>query len=69
MENVFNNERSKLRTDAWEQQIEYEPYKKFCEKVRSTFLTFSTEIIDRTTKSMPNRMKLILAGKGHRTKY
>ena len=69
VENVFHNVQNKLRTDAWEQEIENEPYEKFCEKVCSTLLNFSTIIMDRTIESMPNRMNLLLAGKGHRTKY
>ena len=69
VENVFNNVRSKLRTGAWEQEIKYEPYEKFCEIVCSTLLNFSTEIIDRTIEAMPDRRILILAGKGHRTEH
>ena len=66
VENVFNNVGSKLRTDTWKQEIKYEPYEK---RACSTLLNFSTEIIGRTIESMPNRMNLILAGKGHRTNY
>ena len=69
VENVFNNVRSKHRTGAWEQEIKYEPYEKFCEIVCSTLLNFSTEIIDRTIEAMPDRRILILAGKGHRTEH
>ena len=69
MENVLNNIQSKPGTDAWEQKLKYQPYEKFCERFYSTLLNFSTKINVRTTNSMPNRMNLALAGKGHRTKY
>ena len=69
MENVFNNVQRKPRTDAWKQEINNEPYIRFCERVCSTLLNFFTEIIDRTIESMSNQMNLILARKGHRTKY
>ena len=69
VENAFNNVQSKLRTDAWEQEMTYEPYEKFFKRVCSTLLNFSAEITDRTKESMPNRVNLILARKGHRKKY
>ena len=69
IENVFNNIRVQLRTDAVEKKIESETYEQFCERVKTTLLNYSREIIDRTIESMPNRMKLILQGKGCRTKY
>ena len=62
VENVFNNVRNKLRTDGWEQEIKYEPYEILCERVSSTLLNLTTEIINLTIESMLKRMNLILAG-------
>ena len=62
VENVFNKVRSKLTTDTWEHEIKYELYERGC----SALFGYSTEIICWTIESMPNRMNLILGGKGHR---
>ena len=62
VENVFDKVRSKLTIDAWEHEIKYELYERVC----SALFSYSTEIICWTIESMPNRMNLILGGKGHR---
>ena len=49
VENVFNNVRSKLRTDEWKQEIRYGPYERFCERV----CTFKTANIERLTFLLP----------------
>ena len=68
IENMFNNVRKKLREDAIEHHIEHESYEEFCNRVKTTLLNFSRDIIDSTIESLPKRMKLIMKGKGHCTK-
>ena len=69
IENMLNNVRKKLREDAIEHHIEHETYEEFCNRVKTTLLNFSQDVIDSTIESLPKRMKLIMKGKGHRTKY
>ena len=69
IENMFNNVRKKLREDAIEHHIEHESFEEFCNRVKTTPLNFSRDIIDSTIESLPKRMKLIMKGKGHRTIY
>ena len=69
IENMFNNVRKKLREDATEHHIEHESYKEFCNRVKTTLLYFSRDVIDSTVESLPKQMKLIMEGKGHFTKY
>lgn len=59
---------SKLRTNACEEEMKYEPHEKFCERICSTLLNFSTEIIE-SIQSMQNWINLVLAGKGYYTRY
>ena len=45
VENIFNNVRSKLRTDAWEQKIKYDSYEKWIFQLLSIFVQkLSTEL-------------------------
>lgn len=69
IENMFNNVRKRLGQDTIDKRIEYETYEEFSKRVRRTLLNFPTDIIDNTIESLPKRMKLILKGKGYRTKY
>ena len=69
IENMFNNVHKKLREDAIEHHIEHESYEQFCNRVKTTLLNFSRDIIDSTIESFPKPMKLIMKGKGHCTKY
>ena len=66
---MFNNMRKKLREDAIEHHIEHETCEEFCNWIKTTLLNFSRDVIDSTTESLPKRMKLIMKGKGHRTKH
>ena len=65
---MFNNMHKKLREDVIEHHIEHESYEEFCNRLKTTLLIFSRDVIDSTTESLPKRMKLIMKGKGHRTK-
>ena len=69
IENVFHLIGKQLKKDSIEQKIEKETYTQFCERVKRTVLAFDSSIIDRTIASLPKRIKLVIQGKGHRTKY
>ena len=69
IENVFNIVRAQLTEIAMSEHISHETYDQFCDRVKATLLNFSPAIIDSTIDSMPKRMRLILKGKGKRTKY
>ena len=53
IEDMFNNVHKKLREDAIEHHIEHESYEKFCNRVKTTLLNFSRDIIDSTIEFMP----------------
>ena len=63
IENMFNNVRKKLRRDAIKHHIEHESYEEFCNRVKTTILNFTRDVIDSTIESLPKRMKLIMKGK------
>ena len=58
-----------MRDDAAQNNITRETYDEFCDRVRNTILNYDVDVIDRTIETMPKRIKLILKGKGYRTKY
>lgn len=69
IENIFNQVKRKLSSDAIEKNIEQESFKTFSERVQKTIENFPTDIIDRTIESMDKRIGLIIISKGQRTKY
>ena len=62
IENVFHNVITQIRHDAFGKNITREDYPQFCERVKN----FSTEIIDKTIKSMDTRINLVIKAKGQR---
>ena len=64
IENIFNQVKRKLSSDAIERNIEQESFKKFSERVKKTIDNFPTDIIDRTIESMDKRIGLIITSKG-----
>ena len=69
IENVFHLVRKQLASDALHREITRETYKEFCTRVKQTIENFPVNIINKTIESMPKRLKLVIAGKGNRTKY
>lgn len=69
IENFFHIIRNKLHEDALSQHTVKEDFATFSTRVRDTICSYPTDIIDKTIESMGERMDLIIAGKGHRTKY
>lgn len=69
IENMFNLVRKQLHEDALSMNITKETYENFAARVKATIQSFPAVLIDRTIESLPNRMELIIQGKGSRTKY
>ena len=69
IENMFNIVRKSLKEDAVNQCIKHETYEESSRRVKKALLNFPKDIIDNTIESLPKRMKLILKGRGYRTKY
>lgn len=69
IENLFNVVGSKLSSDALEMKIKRENFEGFSARVKRIIEDYPVELIDRTINSMPNRIKLVKRGNGHRTKY
>jgi transposase len=69
IENVFHLIGKKLKKDAIDRKLDSETYEQFCARARRTVLNFDRDIIDKTISSMPKRIRLVIKGKGLRTKY
>ena len=69
MENMFNIVRKELFRDALTQEIRKESYEQFCLRVKHTIENFSLTTINKAIESMNKQMRLIIEGKGCRTKY
>jgi hypothetical protein len=69
IENIFHLARKKLRSDVLSRQIKKESYQQFSKRVAQTIKEFPADIIDNTIESMERRLKLVVEGKGNRTKY
>ena len=69
IENIFHNIKENLKKGAIQQNITYETFNEFKERVFRCFLNYDRDEIDRTISSMPNRIKDIIKLKGGRTKY
>lgn len=69
IENIFNTVRKQLRNEVLAQQITNESYNQFSKRVAKTLKNFPVEQINKTIESMPNRLKMVVKGKGNRTKY
>ena len=69
IENVFNNVKEHLHTDAFQKSIQRESYAQFCDRVKESLLSYSTDVIDKTIESMVKRIDMVIKRKGQRTKY
>ncbi len=69
IENFFHLVRRKLKRDALERNICYETFEQFQNRIVNTMREIPTDIIDRTIESIRKRLKLIIKGRGKRTKY
>ena len=67
--NISNYVESELRTEAFEKNINYETFEQFSVRVKHALENASTKYIDKTIKSMPKRMLMVIKSKGQRIKY
>ena len=68
-ESIFHLVKDSLDNEAIERSINKESFEDFRRRVLRNLSEMHTAVIDRTIESMPTRIKLIIQGKGRRTKY
>ena len=68
-ENIFHLVKMNLEKEALKQKITNESFEEFRERVFNSFQHIDTEIVDKTTESLPRRIDKIIALSGGRTKY
>ena len=66
---MFHSVNEKLGLDTLQRNISKESYQKFSDPVTHAIINHSIQDIDKTTESMPKRLKLIIKGKGECLKY
>ena len=69
IEKIFHQMKCQLNSDAIEENMQQESFKKFSGRMKKTMENFPTSIIDKTIDSMDKRIGLIIKSKGQRTKY
>jgi len=69
IENMFNQVRKQLASDAIEQHIRRETYQEFAVRVKRTIEATPIAYIDRTIESLPGRMEMVIDKKGFRIRY
>lgn len=69
IENVFHLVKNLLESEAIQENITCETFEQFKTRVLRTIKNVDPTIIDKTIESMPQRIRLIIKGKGYRTKY
>ena len=68
-ENVFHLVKNLLESEAIQENITCETFEQFKTRVLRTIENVDPTIIDKAIESMPQRIRLIIKGKGYRTKY
>ena len=69
IENIFDVLRKRLEGEIKAKNLTRQMWEEFVDRVKRNVWSMSTEYIDKTLTSMPNRIKSVVKGKGHRTKY
>ena len=69
IENVFNLVKRELKRQALKNNITYESFEQFTQRVKYTLHAVSATTVDNIISSMNNRLNLIVKKKGKRTKY
>ena len=69
IENIFDVLRKRLEGEIKAKNLTRQMLEEFVDRVKRNVWSMSTEYIDKTLTSMPNRIKSVVKGKGHRTKY
>ena len=68
IENIFNIGKRELNRQAIRNDITYETYEQFSERVKCTLYAMKSDVIDNTIASINKRLQLITKHKGKRTK-
>ena len=69
IENIFDCVKSELHTQAFEKNINNERFSQFSIRVKHTLENTPTKYIDKTIKSMPKKILMVIKSKGQRIKY
>ena len=69
IENMFHLVRKQLARDAIKNEIKKESYDELSKRVSTTLLNFPIDTIRKTIDTMEKRLKLVIKGRGNRTKY
>ena len=69
IENLFNLIERKLRQDAVEKDITYEPFDDYVARIKRTLMNFPVDQIDKIIETMPGRMQKLIAAGGERLRY
>ena len=69
IESVFHVLRKRLEGEVKKKNITRETRDEFVARVKRNIWSLPIDYIDKTIASMPKRIKLVISGKGHRTKY
>ena len=68
IENIFHIVKNLLECEAIEENLTCETFEEFKTRVLRTIKNVDPAIIDKAIESMPQRVRLIIKGKGYRTK-
>ena len=69
IENVFHNIKNYLKKEAIRKKIVCETKEEYEFRIKTAMFAYSKDKIDRTIKSMEKRLRLVVKGRGDRTKY
>ena len=69
IENIFNNVKRKLETQAINRRITKETYAEFSQRAIKALISCDKNLITQTISTMPKRLMCIVQTEGNRTKY
>ena len=69
IENIFNNVKRKLETQAINRWITKETYAEFSQRAIKALISCDKNLITQTISTMPKRLMCIVQTEGNRTKY
>ena len=69
IKNIFHIVKNLLESEAIEENLTCETFEQFKMRVLRTIKNVGPAIIEKAIESMPQRIRLIIKGKGYRMKY